>query len=853
MMMKEVLGSTEQYAGYRYDVGSYRDETRYAGQQDDAQLQDFFTRPLKVGEFLWGTGTTFYQQFNPWSLFFENPRVINRLSNYNLLRADLHVRFLITGNGFHYGRIMASYDPLGPLDEFRISRALIDQDAIQESQRPHVYLDPTTSQGGDIKCPFFWYNDALNIPNQDWRSMGDITMRSFGTLEHANAAVDQVTISVLVWAENVEMSIPTSAEPGAISPQAADEYGTSPISTPASVVARIAGKLVDMPMIGLYAKATELAASTVANVARLFGYSRPRVLQDTMPYIPRFGGNMASTNAGDNSLSLAVDNKQELTIDPRVVGLTAADEMDIAGIACRESYLTFFPWTRDSAPETTLFSINVTPMLFNRDPLDAIAMLPCALAAAPFQYWRCKMRYRFQIVASQYHKGRLRFVWDPYGFASNEFNVNYNHIVDIAAEKDFTIEVAWGSDQHFKLTGNIAGNNTLPFLLGTIGTAGSTSTNGVLRVLVLNELTVPNTDIPNDVRVNVFASACDLEVGAPENTELRGLQWFPDAAPGGQVTADPIIPNASDDYEQPVTWWQHLCKLLGTRPWSETDDTVISGDPIVPHADVGGDTEETSEPSKPVQDQAVRTMGTEIKVTDPTFHVFFGETIVSFRQLLKRFAHSESFVTTPSQVNQYVTQFTTSLPLYPGYAPDAIHSSDVQNYNFTNTTMINWLMPCYTGWKGSLRWKAILKGSAAQSAPRGMLSVTRFTPSIGYNFATLTMTNSPSQAIAAFQAQTIYEDTSQGHQCTPTGVNPSLEVEVPFYTSQRFGLTRERELLTFSRTQAPYLQWIVESYNSGAGTTFELVNKYVATGEDFSFHFFNSIPYMYEVNAPNPV
>lgn len=815
-MMKEVLGSTEQYSGYRYDVGSFRDQTRYAAQQDDAQLQDFFSRPLKIQEYLWGTETEFFEQFNPWQDFFENPRVINRLSNYNLMRADLHVRFLITGNGFHYGRVLCSYNPLGPADEFASSRALIPQDTIQESQRPHVYLDPTASQGGDIKCPFFWYNDALNIPNQDWRQMGDVTMRSLGTLEHANAAIDQVTISVLAWAENVEMSIPTSAEPGSIVPQAGDEYGQSPVSTPASVVARIAGKLVDIPVIGLYAKATELAASTVAAVARMFGYSRPRIIEDIIPYIPRFGGNLASTNAGDNSLSLAVDNKQELTVDPRVVGLRSVDEMDIQSIACRESYLTFFPWQRTDTPETTLFSIRVSPVLWDQDPDGGIALLPCALATLPFAYWRCKMRYRFQIVASQYHKGRLRIAWDPHGFATNEFNVNYNHIIDIAEEKDFSIEIGWGSDEHFKLTASVAGA-TVPFATSLLGDAGNPTTNGILRVLVMNELTVPNSDIPNAARVNVFASACDLEVASPDSTTMNNLQWFPEPT-GGAITESEAV--------------------------------------RVPQAgvDVGvGDGELTTEPSKPVQDQAIRTMGADLEVTDPTFHVYFGEVITSFRQMLKRFVFTDAWRTPTTNVNAIIQEFTTSLPLYPGYAPDAIHSSDGgANYNFVNTSLISWLLPVYTGWKGSIRWKAVVKGNPG-AQPRGLLSISRFLPSVGYSFTTLLLpTAGAGNALIASTMKTAYKDSYKGHQITPAIANPTLEVEVPFYSGQRFGNTRDKELLTLTTTQAGHVLWSLESYATGAGTTYETVNKYVATGEDFSFYFFNSIPYMYVVTEPSP-
>lgn len=819
-MMKQTLGSAEEYTGYTYDVGSYRDSTRYAAQQDDAQLQDFFCRPIKVLEIPWAVGSDIFLQFNPWSDFFQNPRVINRLSNYNVMRSDLRVKFLITGNGFHYGRVLVSYNPLGPQDDFVLSRALIPQDAIAESQRPHVYLDPTTSQGGEIKCPFFWYNDALSIPSQDWQQMGNITVRSLNTLKHANGSIDVVTITALVWAENVEMSIPTSAEPGSISPQAMDEYASNPVSAPASLVARVAGRLVDVPGIGLYAKATELAASAVASVARLFGFSRPRVLEDIMPYTPRYMGNLASTNAGDNSMSLAVENKQELSIDPRIVGLTEADELDIQTIAARELFLTNFPWSTSDAPETTLFSIRVTPVQWDQETAtNGYALTPSALAAVPFAFWRCKMCYRFQVVSSNYHKGKLRFVWDPHGFASNEFNVNYTQIVDIAMEKDFNIEIAWGQDTHFCITANIAGASSKPFSASLIGDAGNSQTNGVLRVLVLNELTTPNSDINNDVQVNVFTKACDLEVAVPDATEINALQWFPDGAGAGEVVEP------------------------GEEPPEE--------DPITPQAEVMVDGDDTASPSAPEQDIGVRTMGTEIQTTDPTYHVYFGEVITSFRQMLKRFVFSEAFSTSPAFALQVTQQFTTTLPLYPGYAPDAIHTTaGATQYNYTNTTMLNWLLPCYTGWKGSLRWKALVRGNAGSSGPRGALACTRFLPSVGYALTNLLVAPNPTQSELAQVYKTLYRESAQGHAVTPSWVQPALEVEFPFYSGQRFGNARESELLTLTRSQAPSVLWACESFASTAGTTFVTVSKYFAVGEDFNMYFFNSIPYLYDVPEP---
>eukprot|EP01084_Bolivina_argentea_P235709 396542_1 len=117
-----------------------------------------------------------------------------------------------------------------------------------------------------------------------------------------------------------------------------------------------------MPGIGVYARATQMAASAVSGVASMFGYSRPVELAEIQPYKPVLIGNMANTNVPDTSNKLTLDVKQELTVDPRVMGLGSADEMTIKSIAQRESYLTTFAWNVADSSESLLWNTEVSPV-----------------------------------------------------------------------------------------------------------------------------------------------------------------------------------------------------------------------------------------------------------------------------------------------------------------------------------------------------------------------------------------------------------------------------------------------------------------------------------------------------------
>jgi hypothetical protein len=239
----------DTHPGYSTNVRGGFDSVRDAVFTSDATLDEFFSRPLRIVSKEWSTSLAMYEKFNPWTLYFQNLRVINRIANYKLLRAKLHLKITVNGNAFHYGRAIMAYNPLPTLDQLTIDRIFVDSDIVGASQRPHVYIDPTNSQGGDLCCPFFWHGNALDIPGQEWQQMGECVLSEINPLKHANGATDTVTINVFAWATDVKFAIPTQVEPGAIAPQAmevypqADEYGRGPISRPASVVANIASRM----------------------------------------------------------------------------------------------------------------------------------------------------------------------------------------------------------------------------------------------------------------------------------------------------------------------------------------------------------------------------------------------------------------------------------------------------------------------------------------------------------------------------------------------------------------------------------------------------------------------------------
>jgi len=810
---------SDQTPQWDYTVDSMPDPTFNIADTDDASLGNFFSRPVKIRSYSWATGMNLFEKFNPWQDFFENTRVLNRITNFNLLRCKLKVRIVLNGNGFHYGRAIASYIPLHNLDAFTKDRSFFIEDVVAASQRPHVYLDPTTSQGGTLTLPFVWYENALRIPNQEWREMGDIIIHGMQNLKHANGATDQVIVSVFAWAEEVSLCIPTANEPGALSPQMGeifdpqvkDEYGTGPVSRPAGIVAKAAGALSNIPGIGMYARATAMAANAVSGIASMFGYSRPIELADITPYKPTLLGNMANTNVPDTSQKLTLDVKQELTVDPRVMGLGSTDEMTIKSIAQRESFLTQFGWAVADPAETLLWNSEVSPVLWN-ERSNELHMPACCFATLPFRRWRGSMKFRFQIVASSFHKGRLKITYDPSYPLTNEYNTNYTYIIDLAKERDFTVEIGWGHEKSLINHRNPI-QDTIPYSTTALGADPGNNANGIISVYVVNDLTVPNSIVNNDIEVNVFVSVgSDFEVFDPDSRNIQDLVWFQPQM--GEIFSPQMAEVSSQPMNQP-------------------------------------DADLTKREDEPMKEEPSHTMATPLSDQDHTICVYYGDPVTSFRQCLKRYNYHSAVSPAGAIISPtLLTLRNSNFPYYRGYAPGAVHETIVPfaatPYNYCKMTLLNYITPAFTCRRGGLRWKYFRAGGNNEET--SLMMVRREASPGGFydqQETTMITQGSGSQFDRVRQNEVLIPHTWDGAVVTSTRQNPVIEAEIPFYANVRFFPAKAANQTGPGAGFQTYHQmstiWEALTVDAPA------IHCFVSVGEDYNLGFFTGAPVAWRV------
>lgn len=793
----------DQMDSYMYNEETYVDPTRTLLDSDDADLGNFFSRPLKIAEYEWGTGTVLAQDFDPWDLYFSNPRVENRITNFNLMRAKLHLKVLINGNGFQYGRAIMAYNPLDTFDELSTHSALVTQDLVQTSQLPHIYLDPTTSNGGEMMLPFYYHKNYVEIPTREFSQLGQVYLRSLNLLKHANGASDKVSISIFAWAEDVSLSVLTSVDMSGLTPQSGEisEANTKGmISGPATTMAKVAGALAMIPSIKPFALATQAVLKGVAAGAKMMGYSRPPVTKNPEPFRAHPISHLAATTVPDTAMKLTVDDQQELTIDPTIAGIGPLDPMNIRNIASRESYLTTFDWNVGTAPETLLWNGRLDPVTWAESAGGAFHFPACAMAALPFKYWTGTMKFRFQIVCSTFHKGRIKIVFDPQFLSTNEYNTNYLQIVDIAESQDFTIELGNGQNKTL-LTHHRPGLDSVTQMYSTTAYTAQEEGNGVVGVYVVNELTVPNSTTNNDIQINVFVSmGDDFEVFVP------------------------------DDH------FQHFV-------------VAQSGEGIVPES------QETEEPSAPVH-TSTDMIAMPTQDTSLINKVFTGEALVSFRPLLKRYNLFRRHLVSPASS---ATDWYLTMPWFPflrGPVAGAVDTTaGVTSYNYCNTILLHWLTLSHAGFRGSVRWKYLFDVADISSSSNisskvyverldGTVNPYSFLPSSAASYSI----NSEAawEVVKGSTAQEPIPTGAKGTAYATDAINNAIEFEVPYYSDDRFLPGKIANFTQAVSAIFPCFRIFARMY----GTNRSSVDMHVAAGEDFQVYFWTGLPRMYYEATP---
>jgi hypothetical protein len=568
----------------------------------------------------------------------------------------MHVEVQVNGTPFHYGAVLVSYEPsIG-------TRNSVDGDWRQHSNLQHGFISPTNSQSVKLTCPFIHPKNWIDLNDSSGTNVGVVNLDTVVPLASASAATDPVTIIVYAWMTDVELAFPTNQVPAVFTPQAKkvkkmkrgptvgkDEYEVVPnsglISAPATAIANIASKLTAIPIIGPFMTATQIGASSIADIATLFGYSRPTSLEAPVPFLNAVVSRMAVTDQVSNAVPLTVCSKAETTIDPRVIGLdTGEDELTVGSIVRKPTLMNVSDIGVSASVGTTVLSIPVQPHALQTTsgvyPQQITFLSALGFGSVPFKYWTGTIVFRFQIICSAYHRGRLRFQYSPYEGVtiwSSGLNDTYNHIVDISPGKEIEIVVPYASARPMLALGQPDNGGGAP-----------NAKNGELRVVIQNEVSAPESVTPIKLLTWVYAGE-DYKVAVPTSS------WYATAA---------LTPQSAHEVDDGVTVYESVS--FCEAPISSKFDLTIIGDPV--------------ESFRPLMKRMQYHTSTRQDVVS-TPSGFVGQ-----RTIRIPFGPQRSGPVTYGSATTLVAPFTITNPTF--------------------NHIINWLEPSFLAKRGGMRWRA---------------------------------------------------------------------------------------------------------------------------------------------------
>jgi len=764
----------EEQDSYTATIDAAIDLMNLSGVTKDISLDNFLARPILIQTYPWAINTSAQFDLVPLRDFILNSYVAEKVNRFAYISGTVHVKFTCTGTMFHYGKAIAALCPWPNLENEGLY-------VNQLSQLPYIVIDPNTATGGTLEIPFMYPRNGVPIARvaDSDETYAKVYVRTINDLLVMGDTTTGVSIQAYIWMTNVKFIMPTCGTLNSEIMKDVTELGTTAME--------IATK---SPVIGKYARASRIAMKAGKDIAAEFGYSRPNKPIVEARMLPQQTSNLANMNVFDISPKLSMDAQQEVYVDGKSIGATNDDDMFLTNIVTRESLIYTVDWTDSTLTTEPLFRTGVTPSI-TVEGTNEYVQTPSSHVANCFSTWRGSMIFRIEIVATPFHRGKLKITYDPLndfnstsGF--NELNLSYSQIIDLSTTRNYEFCIGWGTNRPFLNTTPI---NFINFTVDPTDTLFDPLVhNGVLTISQLAPLTAgilsPGGSF-GKVYVNIYArSADDMIFASP-----TAARWAREARVGyATFNAAPLqLSENPGGNTKPGGADLEIC--LNESPMYYNDGTLTN--------------------------------------------IHYGENISSLRQLLKRYMYSETLavdLNTTSARNLYrYIDASSDIPVF--------RTADNEYLN----TFINWFYPSFAGFKGGTRWKYLVHGPIGNWTLQSIVRNPIFQPSrgsflIGDNLSAASIRS----GFAASMLQFGY-----GGTLTMPLLQPMIEAELPYYSSRKFIPIKTLRVNEDTGGMTNTMFHNYQIYYNGSTvtpTTFIPIHKFVAVADDFSFFFYRFGP-----------
>jgi len=496
-------------------------------QPSNQTIQDFLAKPIRVGTGTLDVADTLNSliTFSVPDTFFNTTNgllYLQKLYGVFGISFDMRFRFVYNATRFQQGRYIMGYVPMcSSLLNTPKELAILNMHIATRTQKTtcsHVEMDIATGTTSELFVPFmsplnfYSLNDIFGSVNNF--HLGWVYITPYTPLVSPSSGTT-VPFTLYVTLENIQLF-------GASSPQSglADKEVTNKENGPISSVARSFAKgfseFSNVPLLSTYTRPIAWAADRIAKASAIFGFSKPTS-----------GDDIKKMSIINNPSHTTVDGDSDVRplglLEKPAIGEMAGlfgdnkDEMDFSYLFRKSAFFAEFDWTVGTAADTNIFNTTVYPN-YASETTGGVTYFhypPVAFVAQYFRYWRGSLKYKFKIVKTEFHSGRIAvqfFPGDPVAtYTANPFYVN-RQIIDIRETTEFEIVVPFISRYAWQAT-----NVDLD----------SDYSTGRLIVQIVDPLVAPST-VSSTVKILVeISGGDDFEVAVPVSPDIAAVTMTP--------------------------------------------------------------------------------------------------------------------------------------------------------------------------------------------------------------------------------------------------------------------------------------------------------------------------------------
>lgn len=482
---------------------------------DEQSIKSFLARPIIVKQDLFSTTdtySTFSAQSMPYTALQSTNAVIwrEKLAGIYGIRMDMKFRIVVNANRFQQGRYIMGWVPIaGPVRTASLLKENYFNQAhmatlVQRTTVPHVEIDLCNDTVAELVVPFVssraFYPLNSILTSIDTGSLGFLNVYPYSPLVSPAGALT-AGYTVYVSFENVRLFGAASAQSGLKrrhkNPQQSEiaQTNNGPISSVSSALSKGFKEFAHIPLLSTYANSISWVADRVTNVASVFGWSKPTAGDSMGKMLILQAPNHNTIDGDSDSRPMSYLSK------PGVVALdgfsgTDYDEMDFSYIVRKPAWFKTMTWTSSQVAGDLITggSFDVSPRQ-EYTVSASVNFQPIAFVTSFFKQWRGSLRFRFKIVRTEFHSGRLSIAFFP-GISGSIFTANaayvHRQIVDIRESTEIEILVPF--------------INIEPWATGSIG---------AIHITVVDPLCAPATVSSSITILTEISGGEDFEVAVP--------------------------------------------------------------------------------------------------------------------------------------------------------------------------------------------------------------------------------------------------------------------------------------------------------------------------------------------------